>query len=101
MGAARPRTNFQQSVSTCILLVTIAIIARSQVLRTERKAKQLVLACATFDNQGNLMVTPDGSLPSQKITNSYLEEVSEAEKCFLFPFCGQLMPTIAVLGGRL
>ena len=62
------------SMSSCILLLTIAIIAHSQVLRNANKAKQIVLASATFDKSGNIMVKPEGSLPSQTITKSYIEE---------------------------
>lgn len=61
------------SISTCILLLTIAMIAHSQVLRNANKAKQIVLASATFDHNGNLMVKPEGSLPSRTITKSYIE----------------------------
>lgn len=65
------------SVSTCILLLTIAIIARAQVLRNAHKAKQIVLASAIFDISGHIMVKPEGSLPSQTVTNSYVEESLE------------------------
>lgn len=65
------------SVSTCILLLTIAVITRSQVLRNAKKAKQIVLASAIFDNSGRIMVKPEGSLPSQTITKTYIEESLE------------------------
>ena len=37
-------------------------------------AKHLVLACAYFDGQGRIMVTPDGLLPCEKITDHYIEK---------------------------
>ena len=43
---------------------------RSRRLSADR-AQQVVLACATFDQDGRLMVTPEGVLPSRKITNFY------------------------------
>ena len=46
------------------------------MIKHANKAQQVVLACATFDTNGNLMVTPEGSLPSRKITNTYVEQVS-------------------------
>jgi hypothetical protein len=38
------------------------------------KAKQLVLACAYFDDHGRIMVSSEGSLPSVKITDHYVEK---------------------------
>lgn len=80
------------SISTCILLLTIAIIARSQVLQNADKAKQIVLASATFDYSGRIMVKPEGSLPSQTITDSYTEDSLEeifgvSHEAFRWIFC--------------
>lgn len=47
---------------------------RSRKLSADR-AQQVVLACATYDMDGKLMVTPEGLLPSRKITDSYAERV--------------------------
>jgi hypothetical protein len=38
------------------------------------QAKQLVLACAYFDDHGRIMVSPEGSLPCVKITDHYVEK---------------------------
>ena len=55
--------------------MALALIGqRSRKLSADR-AQQVVLACATFDVDGKLMVTPEGLLPSRKITGSYLERV--------------------------
>lgn len=37
-------------------------------------AKQLVLALAYYDDHGRIMVTPEGSLPCEKITDHYVEK---------------------------
>ena len=47
---------------------------RSRKLSADR-AQQVVLACAMFDINGKLMVTPEGILPCQKITDSFTERV--------------------------
>lgn len=45
-------------------------------MAAKSKAQRLVLACAYFDAEGRIMVTQEGVLPSQKITNHYVERVS-------------------------
>jgi hypothetical protein len=40
-----------------------------------KRAQHVVLATAVFDPDGKLMVTPEGMLPSQKITSAYREQV--------------------------
>lgn len=69
-------TNLAQSFSSCVLLLTIAIIANRREKITRNRAQQIVLACAYFDDSGRVMVTPEGYLPSQKVTNQYIEKVS-------------------------
>ncbi|KAI9848208.1 MAG: hypothetical protein M1837_000882 [Sclerophora amabilis] len=61
------------SMSTCVVLLGLAIVAQRRRTRSANKAQQVVLACVTFDPDGRLMVSPEGLLPSQKITNSYVE----------------------------
>lgn len=64
-----------ESMSACIVLFVTAII-RGWRMRTARtKAQRLVLACAYFDKDGKLMVTEQGILPSESITDHYLEKV--------------------------
>ena len=43
--------------------------------RSADRAQQVVLACAIFDPDGKLMVTPEGLLPSRKITDAFYERV--------------------------
>lgn len=41
------------------------------------KAQQIVLAAAVFDKNGRVLVSPDGLLPSEKITDSFLEKTPQ------------------------
>ena len=60
-------------------MLLVVTIIRGHNRRTARiKAQRLVLACAYFDETGHLMVTQEGILPSEKITNYYVEKVSHA-----------------------
>jgi len=40
------------------------------------KAQQVMLACAYFDSEGNIMVTNEGLLPSQKVAKRFHLTVS-------------------------
>lgn len=40
------------------------------------RAKQVVLACATFDSDGRLLVSQSGLMPCQTITNQFHQRVS-------------------------
>ena len=63
-------------MGACIILLIAAFI-RGRNRRSARiKAQRLVLACAYFDEDGQLMVTQEGALPSEKITNHYVEKVT-------------------------
>lgn len=57
------------------MLHLLAVIGNCSAKRYPDRAKQVVLANATFDQEGKIMVTPGGFLPSQKVTNSYIERV--------------------------
>ncbi len=59
----------------CAALITLAIIGRRSRSRSADRARQVVLACAIFDPDGGIMVTPEGLLPCRKITDSYIERV--------------------------
>jgi hypothetical protein len=52
------------------------LLAQRRRAQFAGRAQQVVLAAAIFDKDGKLMVTPEGLLPSQKITNSFNERVS-------------------------
>lgn len=57
------------------MLHLLAVVGNRSATRYPDRAKQVVLANATFDQDGRIMVTPGGFLPSQKVTNSYIERV--------------------------
>lgn len=63
-------------MSTCVILIAFTLIGQRSRQRSANRAQQVVLACATFDTDGRILVTPEGLLPCRKITNSYIERVS-------------------------
>ena len=67
--------NEPQSIGCCLMLVIFALIGQRSRQRSADRAQQVVLACAIFDPEGRLMVTPDGLMPCRKITDSYSELV--------------------------
>ncbi|KAK5162749.1 hypothetical protein LTR04_003026 [Oleoguttula sp. CCFEE 6159] len=71
------------AVALCTLACAVcAVIVWSSHVRRKHdaaKAAQIVLACATFDSEGRLMVTQDGLLPCQKITNQYNQRTFDDE----------------------
>jgi hypothetical protein len=59
-------------------VLLIITIARGRSIRdTKIKAQKLVLACAYFDEDGRLMVTQEGAIPSEEIANRYVDMVSK------------------------
>lgn len=66
-----------QSIGCCLMLVIFALIGQRSRQRSADRAQQVVLACAIFDPEGRLLVTPEGLLPCRKITDSYNERVCD------------------------
>ncbi|KAI9734718.1 MAG: hypothetical protein M1818_006705 [Claussenomyces sp. TS43310] len=62
------------SITACFILLGFTLVAQRRRSQYVNRARQVVLAAIVFDKDGRLMVTPEGLLPSQKITNSYLEK---------------------------
>ncbi|OBT61333.1 hypothetical protein VE03_09534 [Pseudogymnoascus sp. 23342-1-I1] len=61
------------SVAACAIILGLTIITQRRRTRSANRAQQVVLASAIFDRNGRLLVTPDGLLPNQKVTTSYVE----------------------------
>lgn len=62
----------------CALLTCIGIFVWSnhQRKKTAEKAQQVVLAAFIKDRAGRVLVTPEGLLPSEKITGRFDQRVS-------------------------
>ncbi|TQS35396.1 hypothetical protein Golomagni_04183 [Golovinomyces magnicellulatus] len=68
------------STLACLILLGLGIIAQRRKNKSIKTAQQLVLAIATFNYEGKILVNPTGSLPVKKITDAWLEQAST---CFL------------------
>ncbi|CAJ2510695.1 Uu.00g063200.m01.CDS01 [Anthostomella pinea] len=64
------------SVAAAFIVAGAAIIATRARIRSASQAQQVVLAAAVFDGAGRILVNPDGLLPSEKITDSYVEKTA-------------------------
>ncbi|RKU47465.1 hypothetical protein DL546_009270 [Coniochaeta pulveracea] len=62
------------SVGACFIMAGTFIYTARVLSRYASKAQQVVLATAIFDKQGRVLVSPEGLLPSEKITDSFLEK---------------------------
>lgn len=63
------------SVGACFIMAGLVTYTARVMRRYANKAQQVVLAAAVFDKQGRVLVNPDGLLPSEKITDSFIEKV--------------------------
>ncbi|KAL8711626.1 MAG: hypothetical protein Q9220_004036 [cf. Caloplaca sp. 1 TL-2023] len=61
------------AIGCCVTLISFAIIGQRVRTRSAHRAQQVVVASITFDEDGKLMVTPEGRLPCRKIAKTYLE----------------------------
>ncbi|KAI9048546.1 hypothetical protein LZ554_007379 [Drepanopeziza brunnea f. sp. 'monogermtubi'] len=62
------------SIVCCMILFFLTLLEQARYRRLEKEAEQVVLATATFDSHGKLLVTHEGLLPTKKIANSWLEK---------------------------
>lgn len=60
------------SVGACLIIAAMAVTTNQVMKRSAQKAQQVVLAVALFDKHGRLLVSPDGLLPSEKITETFV-----------------------------
>ncbi|KAH8821237.1 hypothetical protein F5884DRAFT_79921 [Xylogone sp. PMI_703] len=61
------------SVTSCFIFLALTLIAQSRRRSAADRAQKVSLAAAYFDPDGRLMVSPEGLLPSRKITDSFIE----------------------------
>ncbi|KAI1780592.1 hypothetical protein F4818DRAFT_451026 [Hypoxylon cercidicola] len=63
------------AVIAAIFMIGSSTYATWATKRIANKSQQVVLATAVFDNSGRILVNPDGLLPSEKITDTYVERI--------------------------
>lgn len=61
----------------CLIIAGTTVATARMKKRYADKAQQVVLAAAVFDNQGRILVSHDGVIPSEKITDSFLGKVQQ------------------------
>ena len=64
------------SVGACFVMAGSAIYQARVRRRYASKAQRITLAAVVFDQHGRILVTPDGLLPSEEITSTFLQKVS-------------------------
>ncbi|KAI0595786.1 hypothetical protein F4775DRAFT_604456 [Biscogniauxia sp. FL1348] len=64
------------SISAAFTIAGVAVYVTRRMRRYANKAQQVVLAAAVFDKAGRILVNPDGLVPSEKITDTYVEKTS-------------------------
>ncbi|KAF6840505.1 mhyt domain signaling [Colletotrichum plurivorum] len=62
------------SIGACFVMGGTAIYTARIMRRYASKAQQVVLAAAVFDKHGRILVNPDGLVPTEKITDTFLEK---------------------------
>ncbi|KAK3935708.1 hypothetical protein QBC46DRAFT_358017 [Diplogelasinospora grovesii] len=65
------------SVGACLVMAGTAIYSARIRKRYASKAQRITLAAAVFDRQGRILVTPDGLLPSEEITSTFLQRTQD------------------------
>ncbi|CUS14729.1 unnamed protein product [Tuber aestivum] len=65
------------SVFVCVLLLAFAVVTSRARKMEGIRAQKIVLASATFDHDGRLMVLPDGTLPIKEVTDCFEEKSFE------------------------
>ncbi|KAJ0304265.1 hypothetical protein COL516b_006156 [Colletotrichum fioriniae] len=79
------------SIGACFVMGGTAIYTARIMRRYASKAQQVVLAAAVFDKHNRILVNPDGLIPTEKITDTFLEKnasdnFSIAHPLFLWMF---------------
>ncbi|KAK4185155.1 hypothetical protein QBC35DRAFT_390119 [Podospora australis] len=62
------------SVAACVIMAGTAVYSAKVRQAYASKASRITLAAAVFDSQGRILVTTDGLLPSEEITDKFLQK---------------------------
>lgn len=65
------------SLAASFIMIATAVISARTMKGYAAKAQQIVLAVAIFDGHGRILVSPEGLLPSEKITESFPQRSHE------------------------
>lgn len=60
----------------CVACLTIALLTRRRRKQLADRAQHVVLVSVTFDDEGRILVTNEGLMPTQRITKQYNQRVS-------------------------
>ncbi|KAK4235834.1 hypothetical protein C8A03DRAFT_36313 [Achaetomium macrosporum] len=66
------------SLSACLVMAGLAIYSARVRKGYADRARTITLASAVFDEHGRVMVTPDGFLPSEVVTRTFLQKTQNA-----------------------
>ncbi|KAK8024359.1 hypothetical protein PG993_012425 [Apiospora rasikravindrae] len=59
------------SLVAALIMLLVAVLTARTKRKYANKAQLVTLAAAVFDKQGRILVSPDGLLPSEKITDAF------------------------------
>jgi hypothetical protein len=68
-------TDAAKSIVACLTIAGLAALRARNMNRSAKRAQKITLATAIFDTHGRILVDPDGLIPSEIITNSFIESV--------------------------
>ncbi|KAL1838820.1 hypothetical protein VTJ49DRAFT_2177 [Mycothermus thermophilus] len=62
------------SFAACVIIAGLAMYSAKVRKGYSRRAQRITLAAAVFDENGRILVTPDGFLPSEVVTSTFLQK---------------------------
>jgi NO-binding membrane sensor protein with MHYT domain len=71
-------TIFFQSLLSCVVCFAFAFLTQRRKKQLADRAQHVVIASATFDQEGKLLVTQEGLIPSRKVTKQFNQKVFRA-----------------------
>ena len=78
LAACRQLLTVAQSFAACLIMAGLAIYSARVRKGYANRAQRITLAAAVFDEHGRILVTPDGFMPSEVVTSTFLQKVSTA-----------------------